>query len=67
MKRWNKQQRGQESYQGAIDYKPQGKCAEFLLPHSALSWNFSLSENLANLSLQDGATKWHYNQSASQP
>ena len=31
------------------------------LPHSAPSWNFSLAENHANLSLQDGATKWHYN------
>ena len=31
-----------------------------LLPHSALSWNFSPAENLANLSLQDGATTWHY-------
>ena len=45
----------------------------FILPHSALSWNFSPAENLANLSLQDGATKWHYchqdptSQPASQP
>ena len=31
-----------------------------LLPHLALSWNFSLTENLANLSLQDWATKWYY-------
>jgi hypothetical protein len=31
-----------------------------LLPHSALSSNFILAENLANLSLQDGATKWYY-------
>jgi hypothetical protein len=39
------------------------------LPHSAPSWNFSLAENLANLSLKDGATKWHYNHQdpASQP
>ena len=31
-----------------------------ILPHSALSRNFSLTENLANLSLQDRATKWYY-------
>ena len=32
------------------------------LPRSALSWNFSLAENLASLSLQDRATKWYYYQ-----
>ena len=37
------------------------------LPHWALSCNFSSAENLASLSLQDGATKWLYYQSASQP
>ena len=31
-----------------------------ILPHSALSWNFSLTENLARLILQDSDTKWHY-------
>jgi hypothetical protein len=31
-----------------------------ILPHSALSWHFSLAENLKSLNLQDGATKWHY-------
>jgi hypothetical protein len=32
-----------------------------ILPHSALSWNLSLAENLKSLSLQDRATKkWHY-------
>ena len=30
------------------------------LPHSALSSDFSLAENLASLSLQDGATEWLY-------
>ena len=35
----------------------------YILTHSALSWNLSLAENLANLSLQDRATKWHYYQS----
>jgi hypothetical protein len=33
---------------------------EFILPHSASSWIFSPAENLANLSMQDRATKWHY-------
>ena len=33
-----------------------------ILPHSALSWNLSLVEDLKSLSLQDGATKWHYYQ-----
>jgi hypothetical protein len=33
-----------------------------LFPQSALSWNFSLAENLASLSLQDRATKWYYYQ-----
>ena len=31
-----------------------------ILPHSDPSCNFSLAENLASLSLQDGATKWYY-------
>ena len=44
-----------------------------VLPHLAISWNFILAENLASLSLQDGATKWNYypqdptRQPASQP
>ena len=38
-----------------------------ILPNSALSWNFSLAENLANLSLQDRATEWHYNQPSPPP
>ena len=40
--------------------------SEFL-PHLALSWNLSTAEDLASLSLQDGATKWHYYQSATHP
>ena len=48
--------------------KPKLKSAQFypvtlyiiLLPHSALSWNWSLAENLESVSWQDGATKWHY-------
>ena len=32
----------------------------FLLPHSVLSCNLSLAEDLKSLSLQDGATEWHY-------
>ena len=39
--------------------------SKVLLPHSALSCNFSSAENLARFSLQDRATKWHYYQSAS--
>jgi hypothetical protein len=35
-------------------------CIIFKLPDSALSWNFSLSENVASLILQDRATTWHY-------
>ena len=30
-----------------------------LLPHLAPSWILSYAENLASLSLQDGATEWH--------
>jgi hypothetical protein len=33
-----------------------------ILPHSALSWRISSAKNLASLSLQDRATKWHYYQ-----
>ena len=38
-----------------------------VLQYSALSWNLSPAENLANLSLQDRATEWHYNQSSPPP
>ena len=31
-----------------------------ILPHLALSCNFSSAENLASLSLQDGATNFYY-------
>ena len=31
------------------------------------SWNLSLAEILANLSLQDRATEWHYNHSSPPP
>ena len=33
---------------------------ENILPHSALSCNFSLTENLASLSFQDWDTTWYY-------
>ena len=29
-----------------------------MLPHSALSWNFSLAENLASSILKDRDTEW---------
>ena len=32
----------------------------YLLPHPALSWSCISAENLANPSLQDRATEWHY-------
>ena len=41
-------------------YSEEGLVNMLFLPQSALSWNFSLAENLASSILQDGATEWHY-------